>query len=149
MQLRFGELDDTPARRQELRRQFDELRSRTPRLTQMVYEAAGFVLDQFGSAVCVTSVYRPDNPRSVHAWWRGVDIGRNSTGLTRAQMGDLALYLNQLWVYATGGNLWACVYGELDKYRRHWDHCHLQCHPDTHLRPRPLSLARLPCVPAV
>ena len=132
--MRFGENEDNRAKCIVLRADFGTLHRETPLLAHITHGLMSYAQWRYGLDLAITSILRRDNPRSVHAWWRGLDIGRLSSNATGAQMTALAEYINGLWVYSGGGNLWVAVFGDLDPKGRHWDHMHLQVHPTTHLR---------------
>jgi|SRR6056297_47306 len=54
--------------------QFRQLRQENPPLYAMIVAAADYGWREYRQPMVITSIYRPENVASVHAWWRGVDV---------------------------------------------------------------------------
>jgi hypothetical protein len=126
----FGQIDDKMSRRECLRLQFSRLQYENPLLYRILFEAEGYALHQWTKGLAVTSILRPENPSSVHAHWRGVDVGLRSSAMTTEEMTDLARWINRFWQYDKTSRHVA-LFGDLDPRGRHWDHLHLQTSPKT------------------
>ena len=110
----------------ELREQFKELCKHNPLLVRIVFEVDGFAQHEFRANVCITSIHRPHNLKSVHAYWRGVDIGLYSSKLKHEQMEQLAEWINLGWNYSRTADKLVALFGKHDPSGRHNDHMHLQ-----------------------
>lgn len=95
-------------------------------LYDMVLEVGCMVDFFFSKDALITSVYRDDNPDSVHYHWRGVDL--RSWLYTDYELSVLEIYFNSKYIY--------------DPDRRHkkvllihdvgkGNHIHIQNHPNT------------------
>jgi hypothetical protein len=111
---------------QDVRDQFKQLRDRNPLLARIVFEVDGFAQQEFRANIAITSIHRPNNLKSVHAYWRGVDIGLYSSRLKREQLEEVAEWINNGWSYSRTADKLVALFGKHDPGGRHNDHMHLQ-----------------------
>ncbi|MEE8382232.1 MAG: hypothetical protein V3R78_10220 [Thermodesulfobacteriota bacterium] len=91
--------------------------------------ASGYIYNRFGEPLYVTSVFRPQNRESVHAYWRGVDCD-NDAGLDVGEKQELAEYLNWMYTYdPKRPEKKVCLLHSVEG--RGGDHFHIQIHPNT------------------
>ena len=91
-----------------------------------------------GKRFLITSVYRPDDKGSVHAWWRGIDVDVcdgfvYEGGITPKEAEKVCREINKKFVYDPyQPGLRCAVFGKLDPDGKHDDHIHFQAHYRTH-----------------
>lgn len=100
-----------------------------PLLYAIIVVASFFFHGKFGKKLVITSVLRRKNLFSVHAYWRGVDIGFNSSNMTVEEATWLRDFINRWLIYDTNRpDMDACIYGDNDPDGKHLDHLHVQTH---------------------
>jgi len=83
----------------EKQREYAELR---PELRKVVREIERVAWEKFGDEIVVTSMYRGDSSKSVHAWYRGIDIAiLEHGGLEGSEW--VRSYINQKYPYGKLG----------------------------------------------
>jgi len=80
----------------------------------------------------ITSVYRPDNKKSVHAWWKGIDVDVcdgfvYDGGVTPQEAEAICRMVNGAFKYDPARpDMFCAVYGWRDEDGGHDDHIHFQ-----------------------
>ena len=104
-----------------------------PTLQAIVHLAVAVAWVRFRKFLIVTSLKRADG---VHALDRGVDLDVDDQarygGLSPTEAQSLSDYVNKHVCYDPDRAYLKCaVYGLLDPSDKHWNHIHLQTHPQT------------------
>ena len=108
--------------------QFNKL---DPLLQAVYFDAANFLYTHFGKSFLITSIYRDGNPHSVHAYYRGLDVGvceglAYEGGVLPMEMEIVASYINKTYRYNPANNKYVFFYGDRDPNKNHWNHGHIQ-----------------------
>jgi len=131
-----------------LESQYLDLVNECPMMFAVLATASTWAEVELGNPLVVTSIFRPDNKASVHAYWRGVDlrvynpariVDEAYVGLWEDEAQQLAKYLNKVFTYGKGKGV-ALVHGTgMDR------HLHIQAPIGYAWRPSG-ELSRMPSV---
>jgi hypothetical protein len=101
-------------------------------LKMIVLATAGYIFYKYGEVMYVTSIFRPQNPESTHAYWRAVDAD-NDVGLSVKEKQEVCDWINKMFCYdLTRLEKVVCLYHKVEG--RGGDHWHIQVHPNTTIR---------------
>ena len=108
--------------------QFVTLEVENKQLYDMVIELHKFSMHYYNIPIVITSIYRSDNPDSVHAHWRGVDI--RSWNYIDIELNTIKKFFNMRYKYdADRPEKEVLLVHDVGLGK----HIHLQNHPNTKL----------------
>lgn len=100
---------------------YEHFQELNPKLREIVLDLASFCSFHFNKDIIVTSLFRLEDKKSVHAYGRGADI--RSLDFSAEEIAQIDTYLNTTYIYdPKRPNKLTCLYHNVGQ----GDHLHLQ-----------------------